>query len=251
MPRLSEAVRFAENVQTTEEELRRACAILGLDAAGEREALRGRLREHLARHDAARPVACLNPGGVARPLSRPGPRLRRPLADEHAAVFADEISLVPDVADFATMLREQVDITRAQAVTFGEEHASLCYAPGKWSVRQTIGHLADCERVLSYRLLRALRADTTVLPGFDHVGYVDAGRFETRPLAEVVAEFVAVREATVSLVHSAPADAFEFRLNVGSGSITGVALAYLIAGHERHHQGLLRERYLPVLPGEG
>ena len=143
------------------------------------------------------------------------------------------------------MLRDQMDITRALAVTFGEAHANLRYAPDKWSVRQTVGHLADCERVLSYRLLRALRADATVLPGFDHVGYVDAGGFDDRPLAQVVAEFAAVREATVALVHSARADAFEFRLNVGSGSITGVALAYLIAGHELHHQQLLRTRYLP------
>jgi hypothetical protein len=154
---------------------------------------------------------------------------------------------VPDVDDFCALLRDQVDITSALVATFTESHASLRYAPEKWSVLETVGHLADCERVLSYRLLRALRGDPVTVPGFDHVGYVAAGRFSSRPLSDVLAELLAVREATIALVRSAPAEAFAFRLSVGSGSITGRALAYLIAGHERHHQHLLRTRYLPLL----
>ena len=34
------------------------------------------------------------------------PQLRRPLASEHAAVLSAEIALVPNVADFAAMLRD-------------------------------------------------------------------------------------------------------------------------------------------------
>lgn len=247
MPHLSDAVRFSADATTTEGELRRACAILGLDDTGTNDDLRARLRAHLAQHDPSRPVVCLNPGARPHPPARPGPRLVRPAADEYAPVFEDEIALVPATNDFAAMLHDQFDITRALAATFGEAHAGLRYAPDKWSVRETIGHLCDCERVLSYRLLRALRADTVTLPGFDHVGYVAAGHFEARTLDEVVAEFAAVRDSTIALVQSAPAEAFAFRLSVGSGSITGRALAYLIAGHERHHQQLLRERYLQAL----
>ncbi len=180
--------------------------------------------------------------------NHPGPHLPRPEASEHAAVFADEIALVPDVDDFAAMLRAQVETTRALAATFGEPHADLRCAPDKWTVRETIGHLSDCERVLSYRLLRALRGDSVTLPGFDHVAYVGSGAFETRRLADVVDEFAAVRAATVTLIASAAPERFAFRLPVGSGSITARALAYLIAGHERHHQHLLRTRYLPCLP---
>ena len=99
-----------------------------------------------------------------------------------------------------------------------------------------------------YRLLRALRADSVTLPGFDHVAYVGSGAFETRCLAEVVDEFVAVRGATVALMAGTAPERFAFRLPVGSGSITARALAYLIAGHERHHQHLLRTRYLSCMP---
>lgn len=251
MPHLADAVRYIEHPDTTEGELRRACAILALDDTGPVDALRQRLESYLSRHDPLRPVACLNPGALPPGLSQAGPRLGRPDPDEHPSVFAAEIALVPDVDDFARMLRDQGDVTRALAATFGEEHAGLRYAPDKWTVREVMGHLSDCERVLSYRLLRALRADTVTLPGFDHVAYVPAGHFEERALASVVDELTAVRQATVALVNGAPVEAFAFRLNVGSGSITGRALAYLIAGHERHHQALLRDRYMALVPGFG
>jgi len=247
VPHLSDAVLYAESAATSEGELRRACAILGLDDRGNTDVLRDRLRSHLATHDPHRPVACLNPGALAAPLRRPGPAVSVPADDEYASAFAAEIALVPACPDFAAMLRDQLDITRALVVTFGEEHAAYRYAPDKWTVREVVGHLSDVERVLSYRLLRALRADSVTVPGFDHVGYVPAGKFESRLLSEVLEEFAAVRSATVALVQSAETDAFSFRLNVGSGTITARALAYLIAGHERHHQGLLRTRYLTGL----
>lgn len=245
MPHLRDALRFASDTETSEGELRRACAILTLDDTGGADMLRARLRAYLVTHDPARPVVCLNPGPVPVPLAQRGPRLARPGADEHAAVFADEIALVPDAPDFAALLQEQLDITRALAATFGEGAAGLRYAPDKWTVRQTIGHLADCERVLSYRLLRALRSDGTALPGFDHVAYVQAAGFEDRALSNVMEEFAAVRGATVELVCSAPAEAFQHRLAVGSGSITARALTFLIAGHERH-QGPSAHAVSPV-----
>lgn len=248
MPHRDDAFRYAESATTTVEELRRACAILLLPAGGSAHELRERLHTHLATLDAERPVICLNPGPVAASDGRAGRHLARPDAGEYAAAFADEIALVPDTDDFVAMLRSQADTTRALAATFGEGHAAVRYAPDKWSVRETIGHLSDCERVLSYRLLRALRGDTVTLPGFDHIAFVGAGQFEGRALARVVEEFGAVRESTAALIASASPARFAHRLSVGSGSITGLALAYLIAGHERHHQHLLRTRYLPCLP---
>lgn len=251
MPRLSDAIRYADSPSTSDDELRRACEILMLPADGSADELRARLREHLGTLDDARPVVCLNPGPVPRKPDLAGPCIPRPGPDEYAAVFAAEIALVPDAPDFGRLLLAQLDLTRALATTFGERHAALRYAPDKWSVRETLGHLADCERVLSYRLLRALRGDDTVLPGFDQLKYVERARFEARSLAALTEEFAVVRAATAALVRNAAPGDFAFRLRVGRGSITGAALAYLIAGHERHHQDLLRTRYLPCLPATG
>jgi hypothetical protein len=248
MPPLTDAIDYAQNLSTSMEELRRACEILQLPSTGPSEVLRARLRRHLETLDAGRPVVCLNPGPVRRHAAGSGLRLPRPGPDEFAAVFANEIAQVPEAPDFAALLLEQLDITQALAATFGEAYAGLRYDPEKWSVRETLGHLGDCERVLSYRLLRALRRDETVLPGFDEVEAVTAGRFEFRTLASVVEELGEIRAATAALIRNARPPDFAFRLSVGSGSITGLALAYLIAGHERQHQHLLRTRYLPCLP---
>jgi hypothetical protein len=165
-------------------------------------------------------------------------------------VFTDEIALVPDGEDFPAMLRAQILDTRSLLAGFGEEHGGLRYAPDKWSVRETIGHLADCERVLAYRALRFIRGDQTPLAGFDHNAYVPAGRFDDRTLASMIEEFESVRAATVTLVAGAPEGAWTIRGPVGRGTITTAALLYIIAGHERHHQQVLRERYLPLVqPG--
>jgi hypothetical protein len=171
----------------------------------------------------------------------------RPAPADHAPGFADEINLVPDVDDFSAMLVDQLVETRTLVARFGVALAGLRYAPNKWSVREVIGHLADCERVLSYRALRILRGDTTVLPGFDHDAWVPEGRFESRSLVSVLEEYSAVRAATISLVSGTTAPLWSRRTVVGSTSTTAAALLYVIAGHERHHQGVLRQRYLPVL----
>lgn len=171
----------------------------------------------------------------------------RPTPADHSPAFTAEIALVPDAPDFVAMLAAQREETTALAGWFGEANAGLRYAPGKWSVRETVGHLADVERVLSYRLLRFLRGDATRLSPFDHDAYVPAGGFEARTLTSVLAELRAVRGATMALLVDVPAAAFAFVGPVGTGTITAAALAYLIAGHELHHQALLRTRYLPLL----
>jgi hypothetical protein len=174
-------------------------------------------------------------------------RLPRPAREDYLPVFEAEIALVPKHLDFPSMLVNQLDETATLITQFGEPGASLRYAPGKWTVRETVGHLSDCERILSYRMLRLLRGDATPLAGFDHNAYVPAADFESRSLQEVLDEFRAVRVATVALVASARLEAFQTRGQAGSGVITAAALAYLIAGHERHHQALLKTRYLPLL----
>jgi hypothetical protein len=249
MPTIHEAFRYAEAPSTTEAELRRACAILLLPAHGTAEEMRDRLVTHLATLEPTRPVVCLNPGPVAERASW-GP-LPRPQPSEYAPAFADEIALVPEAPDFAALLEEQLDVSRALALTFGEAGAHLRYGPDRWSVREVLGHVSDCERVLSYRLLRALRCDGTLLAGFDQVAWVPAARFEERSLHHVVDELAAVRRATLCLIRSSLPAEFAFRVPVGKSGITARGLAYLIAGHERHHQNLLRSRYLPCLVGVG
>ena len=175
-------------------------------------------------------------------------RIERPEATEYNPMFHAEISLVPDSADFAGLIRQNAaETARFILEEFGEAAASVRYAPEKWTAREVIGHLSDVERVLSYRALRFARGDTTALPGFDENAYVPAADFEHRTMKSVVEEFTAIRTSTAALVDSLTDETAARGGALASGTMTVRALLYLIAGHELHHRVLLRERYLPCV----
>lgn len=171
----------------------------------------------------------------------------RPHPGDYNPVFHDEIASVPDAPDFAALLQLQAAETHALAAEFGERFASTRAGAGKWTVRELLGHLADSERVLAYRALSIARGEAGPLPPFDHDAWVPAGEFEARALDDVLAELFAVRAATVQLVRGIPDSAVGRAGIVGTTRTTVAALLYLIAGHERHHQVVLRERYLGAL----
>ena len=175
-------------------------------------------------------------------------RVQRPDPAEYNPRFHGEIAQVPDTDEFLRVIREQAEATaRFMSEVFGEEHASVRYAPDKWTAREVVGHLSDVERVLTYRALRIARGDMTVLPGFDENAYVPAGALERRTMKSMLDEFLAVRAATVSLIEGLT-DEFLARVgNVGSGTMSARALIYLAVGHELHHRTLLRERYVPCI----
>lgn len=173
----------------------------------------------------------------------PTSAIPRPAPGEYHPYYETYISKVPEGDLLATLagLRERTGRLLAEV---GEGRARHRYAPGKWTIREVVGHLSDTERIFAYRLLRVARGDPTPLPGFDEQRYVPAGAFERRPLAEVAAEFRAVRDATLALLCGLEPAALAARGVANDSPVTARALAYIIAGHEIHHVQVIRERYL-------
>ncbi len=167
----------------------------------------------------------------------------RPEAGEYASYYGKYVSQVPE-GDVVETLERQMGETLALLGTLDEERAGRGYGPGKWSVKELVGHLSDAERVFAYRALRFARGDSTPLPGFDQDPYVSAGNFNARTLSDVTEEFAEVRRATVRLLRSLGQEAWGRRGVASDNEITVRALAYIIAGHEAHHVRILRERYL-------
>src|SRR5665213_2724630 len=124
--------------------------------------------------------------------------------------------------------------------------ATYRYEPGKWSINEVLSHITDTERIYNYRLLRIARGDTESLPGFNHDNYVKIGDFNRRTLADMLSEFEAVRHSTMRLIHGLPAESWMRRGTVNGHSVTPRGIGFLIAGHEKHHANLLRDRYLKV-----
>ena len=92
-------------------------------------------------------------------------------------------------------LTRQLGETLALLRTVPEDKAGSRYEPGKWSVKEVVGHMCDTERIFAYRALRFARGDRTELPGFKQDGYIEAADFDARTLADLAEEFEHVRRA--------------------------------------------------------
>lgn len=165
-----------------------------------------------------------------------------PAADEFGSYYAGYIARVPP-GDVLETLTTQLSDTTALIAEFGEGRADHRYGPGKWTVREVVGHIADTERVFAYRALCIARGDATPLPGFDENAYVANAGVARRPLAEVAAELEAVRRATLALFRGLGDAALARRGTASDNPLTPRAAAFIIAGHELHHRAILRERY--------
>jgi hypothetical protein len=169
--------------------------------------------------------------------------MTRPDPTEYVPYFGKYISLV-EGDDIVAALNTQIDDTLAFLHGLSESQGDLRYAPGKWSIKEVIGHLIDTERIFAYRALRFARNDQSSLPGFDENSYVANSNYATRRLADLAEEFELVRKANIYLFRHLGGEDWDRRGKANDNEISVRALAYNIAGHELHHRGIIRERYL-------
>ena len=169
--------------------------------------------------------------------------IARPEPAEYAPYYERYISLV-ESNDVLASLDEQ----RRQMLLLlsgrSESDGDIRYAPGKWTVKEVLGHLCDAERIFSYRALCVARNDSTPLPAFDENSYAANAPFSHRPLPDLIEDFIAVRRATLSLFRNFDEAAWARRGTANNNPVTVRALAYIIAGHELHHRRMLQEKYL-------
>lgn len=166
----------------------------------------------------------------------------RPADTEYATFYAGYVSLVPE-DDAIGALERQVDELRALSASVPKDRETFRYAPDKWSVRQVVGHLTDGERVFGYRAFCISRGEQAPLPAFDENAYVAHSGYDGVPLGELVDELVSVRRGNLAALRRLAAADWT-RLGTASGKPVSVrGLAYVMAGHPRHHLAILRERY--------
>lgn len=167
----------------------------------------------------------------------------RPAADEYAPAFAGYVGRIAEHEDILDALTRQREELLAWLARVPAARGDYRYAADKWSIKEVVGHLSDTERVFAYRALRIGRGDATPLPGYDDQAYVPEQRATDRFMGELVEEWDAVRRATVTLLRNLPPGAWA-RKGVAADHPASVrALAYVIAGHTRHHLEVLEARY--------
>ena len=168
--------------------------------------------------------------------------ISRPLPGEYNPYYDRYISLVKS-HDIIAELEKQAPETIA-LLKSAVAKADFRYAPGKWSVKEVLGHINDCERIMTYRSLRIARGDKTPIEGFEQDDYIRDGNFGQRTLADLIEEFAQVRVATLAFFRHLDPEAAARVGTANEDAISARALPFIIAGHELHHRSVLAEKYL-------
>ncbi len=169
--------------------------------------------------------------------------MQRPEQGEYGSFNKGYVDAAPE-GDVLDVLREQGRELVGILSSVDEPQSLFRYAPGKWSIKELVGHLADAERVWTYRAMRIARGDKTPLPGYEQDDFVANASFDEKPYTLLVEDLVAARAATISFFETVSAEESVRAGTASDAPVSVRALAHIIAGHERHHIGVLRERYL-------
>lgn len=169
--------------------------------------------------------------------------IARPETNEFAPYYHKYVQLVPD-GDILGILERQIGETTELLGGLSESKADSTYAPGKWTIKEVAGHMADTERVMTFRALWFARSDPNPLPGFEQDDWMRGSNFGARRLKDLVTELRDVRGATLPLFRGFDPGTLLRRGTASGVEFTVRSLSYILAGHERHHLNILRERYL-------
>lgn len=170
--------------------------------------------------------------------------LTKPNKNECPEYYDRYISLIEEDEDVLQLLADQIKEVQEVLGKLDDAQASHRYSEGKWSIKELIGHVVDTEWMLGNRALRFARYDETDVPQYDHDEYVANANFDKVPVSNLLQQFGYIRKAIVAMFHS-----FDDNMFAASGlsegkSFTVRCFPYIIAGHLKHHLGILKERYL-------
>jgi hypothetical protein len=168
---------------------------------------------------------------------------RRPVRGEAEDYYFGYIDQVPGNL-VLPVLAAQLGEMLALFEGISEEQSLYRYEPGKWTMRQSLGHVNDTERLFVFRALWFARGFDSPLPSFDQDVAVKAAEANAVQWRTHVEEFRAVRASTLAFFRGLPPAAWDRRGLASGNPFTVRALAYVTAGHAIHHNRILRERYL-------
>jgi len=169
--------------------------------------------------------------------------IEKPGSSEYGSFYQGYIDLLPEGEPVLKILEDQANTLCSILGKLDEKTFSHRYAPGKWSVKEVLGHMIDTETIFAYRALSIARGEESELPGYDQNKYVEEANFDERNASGLLEDYKVVREHTLRLFKSFDKKMLERRGVANNYSCSVRALAFIIAGHERHHIRLLSEKY--------
>jgi uncharacterized damage-inducible protein DinB len=169
--------------------------------------------------------------------------ISRPNLNDAPAYFRHYVEMVPE-SDLLEALENSLHQSLALFATISNDKELFRYAPEKWTTKQVVSHIIDCERVYAYRALRFSRRDATELPPFDENLYAAHANADARLLGQMSTEYSAVRRASIELFRSMSNEMLDLKGIANNVTMTPRSLGWLIAGHNLHHCRILKDKYL-------
>ena len=169
--------------------------------------------------------------------------MERPERSDAAEYYFNYIDKVT-TDDVLGLLEDQLRSTPAFLNAVPEDKHGYAYEPGKWTIKEVVGHVIDTERAFANRAFCFARRDPAELPSFEQDDYVASARYGVRSLSDIVAEHRAVRQASLALFRSFADDEWARRGRATGRDFTVRAMPFIVAGHEIHHLDVIRRKYL-------
>lgn len=167
--------------------------------------------------------------------------ISKPSPEEYSPFATGYVNLVPDT-HVIELLERSMESSYQLFNKLTNEQAAYAYAPGKWTIKQVLGHMIDTERTFAYRALVFSR-NYIELPGFDQDVYVDNTDFNAQSIQDLASEFKATRLSNIYMIKGF-SEAQLLRTGIASNHLFSVrAFVYMMAGHELHHLKGLSECY--------
>lgn len=185
----------------------------------------------------------------ARSIRNKGLAMNRPSETEYAPYYQSYIDQVSE-ADILPVLRSQMDELDVLLGRVEPHQETYRYAEGKWSIREIVGHLIDGERVFGYRVFCIARGEQQNLPGFDQDDYMLTAPYDRIDLEDLLSELRLIRLGNLAMFRTLDEESWSRMGVANNNSVSVRALAFIMAGHLRHHMNVLRERYLNSLPAQ-
>jgi uncharacterized damage-inducible protein DinB len=164
--------------------------------------------------------------------------------DGYDAFYQPYMDRVPNDGNLLQHLKDIIEETGSLVENLSEEKLNYRYSEGKWTIKDIILHLADCERIIIYRALRIARGDKTNLPGFDENLFVSTANAGSRTIQDITEELQLLREASILFIGTLPDEVLDNSGIANGFALTTRLLVNHLYGHHHHHLDIIRERYL-------
>ena len=125
-----------------------------------------------------------------------------------------------------------------------DEKWNYKYAEGKWSVKNVVNHITDCERIFQYRAVCIARGEKNMLPGFEENDYAAASNADKRSGESLLNESNAVRQSSILLYGSFDEEQLMKIGNANNWAVSVRAIGWMLSAHQIHHLNVIKERYL-------